>query len=149
MLTPDADPFGVDVVLRGVGLDPADGGLAVMNLRRPLGLVTQAIADGKADIVAAGNERKQRSKTGRFVPFAPAATMNPDDYRPRLSAFVARADHVEPQRPLAGGAVLHVALVEHIPRHARPEAAPAPKSWPRPPWGRLLRQHHFARKGQG
>ena len=93
MLTrwPPAEPpqtpifSGIDVVLLGVGLQPADGRLAVVDLGGPDGHAREAILDRHAEVIAGGREGDKRPTGALLVAPAPAAAV--DERRSPAAAF--------------------------------------------------------------
>jgi hypothetical protein len=84
---PDGDFSGVEVVFFGIGFDPADGGFAVVDLRGPLGFVGEAIADGDAGVVAAGEVGGEVVDAAGFVAAFPTAAVDEDDDGERGGGF--------------------------------------------------------------
>src|SRR5262249_3377461 len=80
-LADDADLVRVEVVLPGVGPDPADGRLAVVDLRRPDRLPGEAVADSDAGIFAAGDVARQPAVTAGAVAAQPGPAVDVDDHR--------------------------------------------------------------------
>ena len=67
---PDADAVRVEVVLRGVGPQPADGRLAVFDLGREDGVLAQAVVDAGHG-VALGGQRARRGSPPCCRPASP------------------------------------------------------------------------------
>src|SRR4051812_23607243 len=82
----NADPLGIEVVLRGVRPQPAYGCLAVVDLSGPDRLVTQPVPDRHARVLTTLDERPHLSIAAPFVSFVPAAAVNVDHDRQRLVA---------------------------------------------------------------
>ena len=82
---PDADVVGVDVMLGGVGSQPADRRFAVLDLCREDGVLAEAVIDARHGVALSDQE------DGRAVVLAarrPTAAMNPADQRqPALGLF--------------------------------------------------------------
>jgi hypothetical protein len=102
---PHADPLGIDVVLVRVGAQPADGRLAVVDLRGPDGFAAEPVADRRPDVVPGGHERQHPPDAAGFVAAAPPAAVNEDDQRQRFVGCRLRQDEIELQRPSAAVAV--------------------------------------------
>ena len=79
--SPDGYPGRIDTVFPAVSPEPANGRLAIMNLGRPPGLPTQAIANGGSNDPAGSD---QGGKPGGTVSVSlvtgpPRASVDPDD----------------------------------------------------------------------
>jgi len=86
--TERADPVGINSILGCMHPKPADRGLAILDLRRENGVLTQPIADAR------GREalRRERQREAlRFIAALPAAAMDPDHER----ELVALVRHVK------------------------------------------------------
>src|SRR5262245_17359342 len=81
----------IQIVLLGVGPQPADGRLAVLNLSREPGVLTESIVDAR-DGIAAGDQPQGRPAEV-LRPGLPRPAVDPDDQRPR--AGPGRAVEVE------------------------------------------------------
>ena len=55
--SPNAYPVGIEIVLFCISANPADSGLAVVNLSWPLRLSIKAVADGDSGVIATGHKR--------------------------------------------------------------------------------------------
>lgn len=82
---PDADPRWIEPPFGRMRLEPADRRLAVVNLRRPDGLIGEPVAHGDAGVVAGGDPIGDVREPARLVTGAPAAAMHEDDHRQRLA----------------------------------------------------------------
>lgn len=76
---PDGDLFWVEIVFLGARTNPADRGLAVVDLRGPLGFIAQAVGDTDSGVVATGNEGGQTLEAGTLVARPPSSTVDEDD----------------------------------------------------------------------
>ena len=75
---PDADVVGVEVVLGGVGPQPADGRLAVLDLGREDGVLAQAVVDAGHGVALGG---QRHGGAALFAAGPPGPAVNPDDQR--------------------------------------------------------------------
>src|SRR5262249_61417599 len=75
-LADDADLVRVEVVLLGVGPDPADGRLAIVNLRRPGLLRGETVADGDGGVFAVGDVARQAAVAAAAVAAKPGAAVD-------------------------------------------------------------------------
>ena len=73
---PDADVVGIEAVFLGVGAQPADGCLAVLDLGGEDGVLAEAVVDARRR-VALGDQRDRRAAV--LAAAIPAASVNPDD----------------------------------------------------------------------
>src|SRR5262245_55303226 len=73
----DADVLRVQVVLLGVGTEPADRCLAVLDLSRKLGVLQEAVVDA-GDSVPLGDEPGQGTPV--LAAATPGPTVNPDNH---------------------------------------------------------------------
>ena len=86
---PDADVVGIEVILGGVGPQPADGRLAIFDLGREEGVLAEAVVDGGHG-VPLGDQGH-----GRAVFFAarlPSPAVNPDDQRQPARGLLGQID---------------------------------------------------------
>jgi hypothetical protein len=76
-----AEVIGVEVVVLRMRSQPADGGLAVLDLRGEDGFLTETILDAGHSIAF---EHEWGHGAGKFVPGTPAAAVDVDDERERF-----------------------------------------------------------------
>lgn len=77
--SPDDDAVGVEVILLGVAANPADGGLAVVDLGGPRGLLAEAVADTNGGVVAGARHLDASGAVANAVAIDPAATVDEGD----------------------------------------------------------------------
>ena len=72
----NTNPVGVHAVGFGMGANPANGGLAVVDLAGPLSFVGQAIAHRYPDVISGGNQGCQTSISAVFGTISPASAVD-------------------------------------------------------------------------
>src|SRR5436305_685492 len=77
-----------------VGPHPADGGLAVVNLRRPDRLAAQAIGHGHGGVVAGEHQLGEDAEPLLLGPLLPAAAVDVDDHGEPPIALIPGAKQV-------------------------------------------------------
>ncbi len=105
--SPDADAFRVQVVRLCVRPQPADGRLAVLDLRGEDGVLAQPVVDGGHRVSLA--DQGQRHHTAVFAPAHPRAAMDPHDYGERRGGFL-RDVEVKPLPRVAARYVFQVGV---------------------------------------
>jgi hypothetical protein len=98
---------GVEVVFLAARAQPAERGLAVLNLRGENRLLAEAILDARDDVAL---EHHAGDGTGKLVAAPPAAAVDVDDERERLVRRLLGEVEVELLRGVAVGDVGEVAL---------------------------------------
>src|SRR6266487_4739426 len=83
--SPDADPVGIEIVLGGIGAKPADGSLAIFNLRWERCGASKAVIDARYGVTIG---HKANSRTSLFSAPTPASSMKPNDYRHRAGKLL-------------------------------------------------------------
>jgi len=109
---PRPDPFRVKPVPIGVGTQPADGRLAVVDLRRERGLVAEPVVDARHGVPVA---QHLRSAGSGLVPAPPASAVDPHHHRQTRPGFPPREVQVEPERLCPDAGVLEIA--QHLGRY--------------------------------
>ena len=105
-----ADLLRVDVQLPGVSPQPADRGLAVVNLFRPSRLTGEPVVQGCSGERAILDEYLQHADEGiALVPVGPAAAMDGDDERSGLAGLFPGQKQIKRLLRVAGFGVRHIA----------------------------------------
>ena len=90
-----ADPLGIEIILLGMGTQPANRALAVLDASRERCLAEQAIIDGDANVSLLGVFDGALQKRARsFVAVSPASAVNEHQPGPWLVARFAGHDQV-------------------------------------------------------
>src|SRR5438094_10508207 len=120
--SPDADPIGVEIVLRRIGAKPADGSLAIFDLRRKRRNPGKAVIDARHGVSIL---YQSNSWTPLFSAPAPASSMDPNDHWQRTCDLL-RTIEVEGENCAVDALIYQVSLNRSIgnlprltPRHNR------------------------------
>lgn len=84
---PNDKAVGVEVVLFGVGFDPADRGFAVVDLGGPWGFAAEAVANTDSGGLAFGHGAEDLTPALGFVAGQPGTAVNEDEDRERFPGF--------------------------------------------------------------
>src|SRR5271157_4461511 len=107
----DPDVLQVEIVLLGVGPDPADRGLAIVDLGRPDRLPAEPVVDRDRGIVPAGDTRGDLAHAHFLVAHPEGSAVNVHDHRQRLVALrCLRQVHVQSLARIFRGGIGNVLL---------------------------------------
>ena len=104
----DGDLVGVEVVFLSMGAQPADGGLAVMDLRGPPGLVGEAVVEAGPGVGSAFSDESHQHARLLLAASLPAAAVDVHDERVRFARRGLREVEVEHLARIAGAHVVEV-----------------------------------------
>ena len=93
--SPDGDLLGIDAVGFSVCSYPANRRFAIVNLGRPLGFLTQAVADANTDILPRLDEGREALSATALVALSPSTSVDENDGRNHFSSGIARKDEIE------------------------------------------------------
>ena len=101
--------IGGDIVFGGVGAEPADGALHVIELRGPaiLAIMKETVVHGDGDKSGTRQKLGERAHGG-FVEAGPATTVNQNDGGARMIGVARRLENIEEKRFATGGPVADV-----------------------------------------
>ena len=101
-VAPGGDAAGVELVLAGVGAQPADGGLDVVDGRREAGLLAQPVVDADHGVAALEGLQDRRDLAVGLVAADEPAAVDGDDDRVRRLALLGQVQVAAsgPESPL-------------------------------------------------
>jgi len=105
----DCDLRNIHMVLRGVGLDPADSAVKILYGLRKTELGRHPVIDAEPRESRAGKHVEQRPHVGALAAFVESAAVYQDRRRKRTGSI--RHVQVQQQRLPAGTAILNVLLI--------------------------------------